>query len=275
MKINKTKLKQIVNESINKILKENKNNTNVKDLVFISYGTDKFNPRQSKPINTKSLWSKIHNKPEGGTWASPVCSKFGWADFCNRDAYRLHTLNKHFLFKLNSTADIYVIDNLEDLKNISYFDNEIRKFVINITKLVDLYDGVYVTYNGAINLRHTPFNSQVNDLSSWDVESICIFNPYIIEPIQEDAFEKASYHKYEKPLYEPDDEAYYWDFDDLDARKQLQIDADFERYSNRNLEDTSKLFKGEHPGLAAQKHGNNKDTKLARRFNGTIKSGMN
>lgn len=256
------------------LLREGKTPTNVKDLIFISYGTDKFDPRKTRHIKLRSVWSRIHNKPEGGVWASPVCSKFGWADFCNRDAFQLKTLNKHFLFKLNSDANIYIIDTIDDLKRCSYFDEEIGQYIIDVPKLVDLYDGIYLTYNGAVNLRHTPYNSRVSDLSSWDIESICIFNPYVIEPIEEDAFERASHHKYEKPLYEPDDEAYYWGFDDLEARKQLQIDADFERYSNRNLEDTSKLFKGEHPGIAAQKHGNNKSAKLARRFNGTIKSGM-
>ena len=35
------------------------------------------------------------------------------------------------------------------------------------------------------------------------------------------------------------------------------------------------FFKGgKHPAISAQGHGNSKETKLARKFDGTIKSGM-
>lgn len=52
-------------------------------------------------------------------------------------------------------------------------------------------------------------------------------------------------------------------------------DSDYERYSNRNVDrDMSKYFNGEHPAILAQGHGNGKKAKLARRFDGTIKSGM-
>lgn len=35
-----------------------------------------------------------------------------------------------------------------------------------------------------------------------------------------------------------------------------------------------KVLNGKHQAILAQGHGNGKDTKLARRFNGTIKSGL-
>lgn len=272
IKLSERRIDNIITESINRILKENKNKIDVTDLTFISYGTDKFDINKVKPINIGSEWSRVANKPEGGLWGSPVGSKFGWADFCNRESFRLRTLNKHFLFKVKKSAKICIIDNLEDLKKHIYFDIEIGKYILDIYKLVNSYDGIYLTNNGAITLSNIPYKLNISDLQTWDVESICIFNPRVVEPVIEDAFEKAQHHKYEKTLFEPDDEMYDWD--DLESRKHLQIDADFERYGNRNLEDTSKLFKGEHPGLAAQKHGNSKDAKLARRFNGTIKSGM-
>ena len=54
-----------------------------------------------------------------------------------------------------------------------------------------------------------------------------------------------------------------------------QINKSYELYGNRNIDsDSSKLFNGEHPGILAQGHGNNKNTKLARKYNGTIKSGI-
>lgn len=247
----------------------------LKNKIFISYGTDKYDPSRIKQIEVDSKWSKVHNKPHGGLWASPVDSSFSWGDFCNREAFNLKSLNKHFIFKLKPNSKICVIDNINDLIKYSSFDNYLGMHTLYIKKIVSLFDGLYVSDNAVVELRHIDLKLRLNGLDSWDIESICIWNPDIVEPIEENAFEKASHHKYEKPLYSSDEEEYYWGYDNLDDRKKLQIDADFERYRNTNVDDSRKLFKGEHPALLAQKHGNSKDAKLARKFNGTIKSGMN
>lgn len=247
----------------------------LKNKIFISYGTDKYDPSRIKPIEVDSKWGRVHNKPHGGLWASPVDSSFSWGDFCNREAFNLKSLNKHFIFKLKPESKICIIDNIDDLVKYSSFDNYLGMHTLYIKKIVSLFDGLYVSDNAVVELRHIDLKLRLNSLDSWDIESICIWNPDIVEPIEENAFEKASHHKYEKPLYNSDEEEYYWDFDNLNDRKKLQIDADFERYRNTNVEDSRNLFKGEHPALLAQKHGNSKDAKLARKFNGTIKSGMN
>jgi hypothetical protein len=268
--IDNVRLSKILRENLDIILKEN----TVRDKVFISYGTDKFDLSKIKPVKVDSVWGQIHNKPEGGLWASPVGSNFGWADFCNRDAFHLKTLNKHFIFKLKSNAKICIIDTIDDLIKHSCFNKYIEQYVLDIRNIVKEYDGIYLTYNAATKLRYGDDERRIRGVDSWDVESICIFNPEVIEVIDENAFERAVHHKYEKPLYNPDEEEYYWGFDELDDRKKLQMDADFERYRNTNVEDNRELFNGKHPALLAQKHGNNKDAKLARKFNGTIKSGL-
>ena len=61
----------------------------------------------------------------------------------------------------------------------------------------------------------------------------------------------------------------------MQNKKQKQINKTYELYGNRNINsDSSNLFNGEHPGILAQGHGNNKKTKLARKYNGTVKSGL-
>ena len=105
IKITESDLCNIINESVKQILLESKK---IYDIIFISYGTDEFNPSAIRPINVDSRWSKINNKPQGGLWASPLCSLNGWSDFCNRNAFRLRTLSKHFIFKLRSDARIYI-----------------------------------------------------------------------------------------------------------------------------------------------------------------------
>lgn len=247
----------------------------LKNKIFISYGTDKYDPTRIKPIKVDSEWGRIHNKPHGGLWASPIDSYFSWGDFCNREAFNLKSLNKHFIFKLKPESKICIIDNIDDLISYSVFDNYVGKYTLDFKKIVKEFDGLYATDNAVDKLRYIDWKKRLNSLDSWDIESICIWNPDIVEPIEENAFEKASHHKYEKPLYNSDEEEYYWGYDNLNDRKKLQIDADFERYRNTNVEDSRNLFKGEHPALLAQKHGNSKDAKLARKFNGTVKSGMN
>lgn len=251
---------------------------NLLNKTFISYGVDKYSPYMVKPIDVNSRWGKSVNKPHGGLWASPVDSEFGWGDFCNRDAFNLKTLSKHFLFKLKKDSNILIIDSADDLVHNSIYDRDAWKCILDFKKIVRNYDGIYISDNAASRLRYDiklkGKDVYVSGLNAWDVESICIWNAEVIEPLDEDAFERADYHKYEKPLYTPDDEEYYYGFDNLSDRKTLQMDADFERYRNTNVEDSRKLFKGEHPGLLAQKHGNSKDAKLARRFDGTIKSGL-
>lgn len=264
-------LSKILRESIRKVLLESIFNHN---MVFISYGTDKFDPNKLKPINYKTLRTTFFNKPIGGLWASPLDSDNGWADWCYEKQYNIKNLGKHFIFKLKPNAKIYVIDNLKDLQKYGTLVGEEFFKLIDYQKLLDEnYDGIYVTSHALRILSDYVVGRDIKGLEGWDVDSICVFNANVIEPIEEDAFEKASRHNYAKPKEMTFDD---WRWGDISQkeREQLQMDSDFEKYSNQNIGDTSKLFKGEHPAISAQRHGNDKRAKLARKFNGTIKSGM-
>lgn len=248
------------------------NNSRIKisDIIFVAFGTDKFDPNKVTPVNLDSRLVHARNKPSGGVWASPLTSKKGWADYCNANQFRLRSLSKHFLFSIKPQAKIYVIDTLEDLKQVANI-MDYGLYVINFMMIYhNGYDGIFVTANAASKLRDG--YGRYAGLDSWDVESICVFNNDIIVPIEENAFEKAKINKYGTPYKD-----FFYDEDDFnsDDRKYLQMQSDFERYSNQNVnKDMSKLFKGKHPGILAQMHGNRKDTKLARKFNGTVQSGI-
>lgn len=263
-------IKKIIRECIKKHLNESK--TNISNIIFVAFGNDKFDINKVKPVDTNGIYTIMRNKPSGGVWASPLTSKNGWADWCNSNEFRLKTLSKHFIFSLKPNAKIYVIDDFEDLKQISTVPNyQLQQKSINFDSLVkNGYDGIFVTANAASKLRYV--GKVYAGLDTWDVESICVFNPEVIIPMEEDAFEKAKINKYGEPYYNT-----FYDEDDsnTDNRKYLQMQSDFDRYSNQNVnKDMSTLFKGKHPAIMAQKHGNSKDAKLARKFNGTIKSGM-
>ena len=263
--INQNMLRQIVAESVRQYLSESRNP--LSNIIWIAYGTDKFDSKQSRPVDFYSLPCRTNNKPYGGVWASPLESKWGWADFCDSEEFRLRTLDTHYLFKLSPDAKIYVIDTFEDLKRVStrYIQQDLS-YGIDFPELGDKYNGIYVTYNAARTLRY-PGNG-ILGLQAWDVESICIWDDDVIIPIEEDAFEKASVNKHEKPAYDDEEIS--------NSRKNLQMASDYDKYGNRNInKNMGQFFKGgKHPAISAQGHGNSKETKLARKFDGTIKSGM-
>lgn len=275
--IDKVKLRRIVSESVKKVIS---NKSLWKDKVFISYGTDKLDLNSVKPIETGKSPLKYRiavgrNKPYGGLWASPLTSTKGWGEWCSDNGFRLDTLSHHFIFKLSPDANIYVIDTMGDLNDISTMKDEYGRRSMDFHRLSMEFDGVFVTADAVSSLRMHD-DMSLSDLYSWDVESLCVWNADVIVPIEEDAFEKAAVKKYE--YKEPDEFDYYMGDDDpySGKRKPLQMQHDMEMYSNQNVHDNMGKFfkKGQHPAILAQGHGNGKETKKARKFDGTLKSGL-
>lgn len=299
IKINENDLRQMVTEVIRKFISGG-NHKSIYDITFVSYGTNEFSKEKFKaPFMRNDI-----NKPQHGFWGSPIDSLNGWGEWCDRENFHTDSLDKHVLFKIKKGSNIYIIDNEEDLDRVSkeeglndIIDGLMGRFkcsyeearsaalklsnigmyvkrIIDFDYLYNNYDGIFVTDNAVRKLRDV---SNGDGLNYWDVESICIFNPDIIEVIEENAFDRATVSSYEKDRENNDFDAYYFG-DDIKRRennKVKQINKSYELYGNRNIDsDSSKLFNGEHPGILAQGHGNNKNTKLARKYNGTIKSGL-
>jgi hypothetical protein len=131
--------------------------------TFISYGTNKYDPTCIKPINVNSEWGKVNNKPHGGLWASTIDSSFSWGDFCDREAFNLKSLNKHFIFKLKPKSKICVIDNIDDLIFYSVFDDYIEKYTLDFKKIVKEFDGLYATdcvHTDISNIVHAKYNKE-------------------------------------------------------------------------------------------------------------------
>ena len=160
------------------------------DIVWVSYGADKYDPAKFRPLNLTDPFTISTNKPLGGVWACPDNSEWGWRDWCRAEDFNVGTLDNAYYFKLKPDAKIYVIDSFKDLLKIStrrvpYFSLEC--YGIDFQKLVDEgYDGLYVTDKAVMTCR---WDQKVNgaiiqSLYSWDVESICVFNPDVIIPIE-------------------------------------------------------------------------------------------
>jgi hypothetical protein len=166
-----------------KTIKEGKNTNGVLDKVYIAYGSSEYSPNKFKPVDLKHWRSTINNKPFGGLWASPIDSKWGWKDWCQAEEWKTESLNTYFTFTLAPGANIYVIDNEKDLMSVSTFRSEYTSTLsIDFADLINNgYDGIYVTDNAARKFRCSTIYG-ISDLSSWDCESICIFNKDVIIP---------------------------------------------------------------------------------------------
>ena len=160
------------------------------DIVWVSYGADHYDPAKFKPIDYTEPRAVLNNKPWGGLWACPENSEYGWKEWCQNEDFYTESLEHSFRFKLAPSAKIYVIDNEQDLINIStslrlaYLVGQ-GYYIIDFERLLNEgYDGIYVTDNGVwLKWYHGPEHNIVG-LSSWDVESICVFHPNVVVPIE-------------------------------------------------------------------------------------------
>jgi len=113
IKLTESDLHRIIKESVKKILKEAQ--FDVTDKTWITYGLGtSFNKDLFTPPDYNWMNTVFTNKPKGGLWASPVDSKWGWKDWCERENFG--KLDSSFMFKLKPNAKIYVVDDLNDLK---------------------------------------------------------------------------------------------------------------------------------------------------------------
>ena len=164
------------------------------DIVWIAYDVNKYEPAKLKPIDTSDPWCVLVNKPKGGVWACPVNSRRGWERFCRSEEFNLDKLDKFFKFKLKPEGKIYQIDNFKDLQRVStkfsQITSNMKCLSIDFDELMmrQGYDGVYVTENalGIYDRWDTNTNVCLKGLELWDVESICVFNPDVIEPIEDE-----------------------------------------------------------------------------------------
>jgi hypothetical protein len=164
------------------------------DIVFVAYLPEKFDMKKFKGIEYD--WQiQMVNKCRNGLWASPIDSNLGWEQWCKAEDFTsaIDKMKYSFFFKLRPGAKIYPIDNINDLKKISTaYQRDDKGRVRGKQKKIDFisllakgYDGIYASENAVRTLRNT-FNSEMDELYTWDVESICIFNPNVIIPIGED-----------------------------------------------------------------------------------------
>lgn len=145
-------------------------------ITYIHYRHDKFCPDKLKD-KTECKYPRT-DKPEG-IWASPINAEWGWKDWCLSESYHPERLNKSFTFKLRPKARILHIHSLNDATPYLYVKDRFMSLVdygLDLKKIYSNFDGMELHISDNYNELHNH-----NVFSTWDVDSICIWNPEIID----------------------------------------------------------------------------------------------
>ena len=97
-------------------------------------------------------------------------------------------LSNHFLFTLKENARIYIISVKDDLIAASTLIDRLGIRYINYEALINNgYDGLFVTNQAIMDMRNCfKYDGKYYEgLSSFDVESLFIFNPDVIIPVED------------------------------------------------------------------------------------------
>ena len=156
------------------------------DTVYVHYGSDTFN--RAQVALSASHWNKASIGKPNGLWASPVDAKEGWKDWCEGEDFNTERLDKSFKFKLTKGSRILEIHQIEDILFYVISNDlgwrvwigfESMCVVLNRDALMTDFDGMELYLSENYKLRDQFFYS-------WDCDSICIWNPDVIEVIKEE-----------------------------------------------------------------------------------------
>ena len=137
-------------------------------MIYRHYGSDHFD---------KNLFNQIinvnRNKPHGGLWACDADND-PWYTFCKLNDFKLDSLQHYFDFKIKPNAKYLVIDHEKVSKHLPlvYFDI-LDEYYFDFEYLSEMYD--VIIYNLGYSLHP--------DFYGWDVNSILVMNPDVIEEV--------------------------------------------------------------------------------------------
>ena len=146
--------------------------------IWIHYGSDKFDP-ELVVANSK----KLHNRCKpNGLWASPDDKlSWTWKRWCESEDFHCDRLNRYFKFRVSSKAKILWVHKLRDIDPYLingdsgyYFDCK-----LNTQVLMSKFDGIVLIHGKNYSELHNNF------FYTWDVDSICVWNPDVIELVNE------------------------------------------------------------------------------------------
>jgi hypothetical protein len=152
-------------------------------LECVTYGCGNvFDPNKWNPIKNRLYF----NKPDGGLWASPFDTTYGWIDWCKDENFG----DLSTLFKFLYSGNTIIIDSKDDLLDLPFQERPQHKKnssglfgfkVINFQSLANFaIDGIYLTHQGESETRY--LHGLDGGLYGWECECILIMNKNSILP---------------------------------------------------------------------------------------------
>ena len=159
----------------------------MKKSVYRHFGSSKFDMEIVNPIHNRPF----SNKPFGGLWACPVEDKdIDWEEWCRREEFNLESLEEHFDFTIKDDSKIMVIKDIKNLDKLPRVKNpefileyDTMNTNIDFEELAKKYDGimVWIYRSSDIDLTRMSFDGIYYRMYGWDVDTLVVFNPDIIE----------------------------------------------------------------------------------------------
>lgn len=134
----------------------------------------------------KSLFMPIRKhfptKPRGGFWASPCGDEFyTWKDW-SKDNYCDVDDQDHFFFTLKDEAKVFRITSQKEYEEFVNRFGKIQEEMFGLTKVTFDWKQVAEVLD-AVEVDVSSWMKLYDLMYSWDCDSICIFNPDIVEEI--------------------------------------------------------------------------------------------
>lgn len=143
------------------------------EKIYIHCGSNEFKPELVK--KSYARWDK-----PSGLWASPEDAEFSWKDWCECEEFHVDRLKSSFRFTLKKIAKVLQVYSLADIKPF-LSDNPESLFwqkKLNLNEIYSKFDAMEV---------HMSANwCELHDFHlfyTWDVDSIVIWNPDVVEVI--------------------------------------------------------------------------------------------
>ncbi len=154
---------------------------------YIHFGSNHYDKQRLERAVTSDKKYRRLDKPNG-LWASPIDAKYGWKEWCENEEFRLEGLEESFEFTLSPEAKILRIEKLSDATDYFIADRRIdyantlitTVYSLNLPLIYDRYDAMEVILSNDWQTFH-----DINIFYTWDVDSICVWNPDIIVKVKE------------------------------------------------------------------------------------------
>ena len=153
------------------------------DKLYIHYGHRNFSKERVTKMKSGPGGNMAINKPDFGLWGSPVDCEFGWKDWCESEDFRTDTLDRYFVFKVKDGAKIFTVRKDSDISDYLYTPHLYTlKYMfppnyIDFNKIMKEYDGMELIHG------YNYWDLHFGHFYSWDVDSIVVWNPDVIEVV--------------------------------------------------------------------------------------------